>query len=126
MPKKSETQEKIPNRGLRHFDRHTPANYATTSNSTFCILVLFSNGQIALPSMELLAPDHLRQDIYSPYRQQPHHRPIRIFGWMDSYAVLAAALFIIPSLCAVLEYVTLATLGATRGFEITKVLLHDV
>jgi len=60
-------------------------------------LFFFSNGQIALPSMGLLAPDHLRQDICSPHRHQPHHRPIRIFGWMDSYAVLAAALLFIPS-----------------------------
>ena len=29
---------------------------------------------------------------------QLHHRPIRIFGWMDSYAVLTAALCFIPSL----------------------------
>jgi len=29
-----------------------------------------------------------------PYKHQPHHRPIRIFKWMDSYAVLAAALFL--------------------------------
>jgi len=60
----------------------------------FASVVLFSNVQIALLSMGLLAPDHLRQDICSPYRHQPHHRPIRIFGWMDSYAVLAAALFL--------------------------------
>jgi len=58
-------------------------------------LFFFSNGQIALG---LLAPDHLRQDTCSPCRHQPHHRPIRIFGWMDSYAVLAAALVFIPSL----------------------------
>ena len=32
------------------------------------------------------------------YKHQPHHRLIRIFGWMDFYAVLAAALFFIPSL----------------------------
>ena len=32
----------------------------------FASVVLFSNGQIALPSMGLLAPDHLRQDI-SPF-----------------------------------------------------------
>jgi len=53
-----------------------------------------------LPSMGLLAPDHLRQDICSPGTNRiiTLYR-IRIFGWMDYYyAVLAAALFFIPSL----------------------------
>jgi len=60
VPKKSEAQEKIPD--IRHFDKHTPTNYVTTywtQNSTFfASVVLFSNRQIALPSMGLLAPDH--------------------------------------------------------------------
>jgi len=59
--------------------------------------------------MELLAPDHLRQDICSPYRHQPYHRPIRIFSWMDSYAVLAAALLIIPSLWRQLNFLLKVT-----------------
>ena len=76
---------------------HQPIMQRHKTLNFFASVVLFSNTQIALPSMGLLAPDHLRQDICSPYRHQPHHRLIRIFGWMDSYAVLAAALCFIPS-----------------------------
>jgi len=56
--------------------------------------------QITLQSMGLLAPDHHWQDICSAYRHQLHHCPIRIFGWRDSYTVLAATLVFIPSLCS--------------------------
>jgi len=37
---------------------------------------------------------------------QPHHCPVLIFGWKDSYAVLAAALvvFFIPSLCVLVSH----------------------
>jgi len=35
--------------------------------NSFAFVVLFYNTRIALPSMGLLAPDHLRQDICSPY-----------------------------------------------------------
>jgi len=50
-------------------------------------LFFFSNGKIALPSLGLLASDHLRQDICSPYRHQPHHRPIgygSLAGWIPT------------------------------------------
>ena len=39
----------------------------------------------------------------STNRHQPHHRPIQIFGCVDSYAVSASALFFIPSLCDALN-----------------------
>jgi len=96
VPKKSEAQEKN-SRYANLIGTHQPI-MLQHKTQLFASVVLFSNGQIALPSMGLLAPDHLRQDICSPYRHQPHHRPIWIFGWMDSYMVLAAALFFIPSL----------------------------
>ena len=57
--------------------------------SILCIFVFLCD--ILLPS-----------GVINDDRHQPHHHPIRIFGWMDSYAVLAAALVFIPSLWSLL------------------------